>query len=92
MLTLIAMDHYLFFNISERNLLGKMFGSPHTSNQIYLLWNFLKLCIDRYLKDMYITLKGTGKTLFVSVLRTLLICKFLNFPAAFTKKIKLSKV
>ena len=49
-----------------------------------------QLCV--YLKDMYITLKGTGKILFVLVLRILLICKFLNFTADFTKKVKLSKV
>ena len=35
---------------------------------------------------MYITLKGIGKIQFVSMLRILLICKFLNFTAAFTKK------
>ena len=28
---------------------------------------------------MYITLKGNGKILFLSVLRILLICEFLNF-------------
>ena len=38
---------------------------------------------------MYITLKGIGKILFVSALRNLLICKFLNFTVVFTKKIKL---
>ena len=41
---------------------------------------------------MPITLKGIGKILFVSVLRIFLICKFLNFMAAFTKKNKLSRV
>ena len=35
---------------------------------------------------MYITLKGTGKIPFVSVLRILLICKFLNIMAVFTEK------
>ena len=34
---------------------------------------------------MYITLKGIGKILFVSLLRILLICKFLNFTAVFIK-------
>ena len=38
-----------------------------------------------YLKNMYITLKGIGKILFVSLLRILLICKFLNFTAVFIK-------
>ena len=37
---------------------------------------------------MVITLKGTGKILFVSVLRILQICKFLNFTTVFTKKNK----
>ena len=40
---------------------------------------------------MYITLKGTEKILFVSVLTILLICKSLNFTVTFTKKLKLSK-
>ena len=35
---------------------------------------------------MYITLKGIGKTMFVSMLRILLIRETLNFTAAFTKK------
>ena len=56
---------------------GKLFGSLHTSNRIYLLrncfWNYV------YLNDMYMSLKGTGKIIFVSVLRILLICKTLNF-------------
>ena len=39
--------------------------------------------------DMYMSFKGIGKILFVSVLRILLICKFLNFLVTFTKKIKL---
>ena len=64
-----------------------MFGSPHTSNQFYLLRNCFSKFV--YLKDMYIILKVTGKILLVSVLR---ICKFLNFTAVFTKKVKLFKV
>ena len=45
-----------------------------------------------YLKDMYMSLKGIGKILFVSVLRSLLIFKTLNVTAAFTvKKIKFPK-
>ena len=39
-----------------------------------------------YLKDMCITLKEIGKILFMSLLRIMLICKFLNFKAAFPKK------
>ena len=35
---------------------------------------------------MYNTLKGIGKILFVSVLTILLICKFRDFTAVFTKK------
>ena len=42
---------------------------------------FFKLCIlERYVQ------KGIGKIQFVSVLRILLIFKFLNFTAVFTKK------
>ena len=62
----------------------KLFGSLHTSNQIYLLRNCFSNYV--YLKDMYLSLKGIGKILFVSVLRILLICKTLNF----TSKIKVS--
>ena len=39
-----------------------------------------------YLKDIYITLKGIGKILFVSVFTILLICKNSNFTAAITEK------
>ena len=53
--------------------LGKFFGLLHTSNWIYLLWNCFSNYV--YLKDMYLSLKGIGKILFVSVLRILLICK-----------------
>ena len=63
---------------------GKLFGSLHTSNQIYLLWNCFSNYV--YLKDMCVSLKGIGKILFVSLLRILLICKTLNFTAAFIKK------
>ena len=54
-----------------------MFGSSHPSNRIYLLEN----CFSNYVypKDTYITLNRNGKILFVSVLRILLSCKFLNF-------------
>ena len=62
----MAMDYYfLFFYISEkylqfmkkeRHLLRKNFGSPHTSNRIYLLWNYFSNYIN--LKGMYKTLKG----------------------------------
>ena len=69
---------------------GKFFGSLHTSNRIYLLWHCFSNYV--YLKDMYMSLKGIGKTLFVLVLRILLICKTLNFTAAFTTKIKVTKV
>ena len=80
----------ILFIRKEMHLLGNIFGSPHTSNWIHSLRNCFSNYV--YLKDMYITLKGIGKILFVSVLRILLICKFRNFTAAFTKKIKLSKV
>ena len=45
-----------------------------------------------YLKVMHITLKGIGKSTFVSVLKILLICKFLNFMPSSLKKKQLSKV
>ena len=69
---------------TRKHLLRKIFGSPHTSNRIYLLQNYFSNYV--YLKDMYITLKGIGKSLLVSVLGILLICKFLNFTVVFTKK------
>ena len=40
-----------------------------------------------YVKDMYLSLNGIGKILFVSVLRILLICRTLNFTATSTNKI-----
>ena len=67
---------------------GKLFGSLHTSNRIYLLRNCFSNYV--YLKDMYLSLKCIGKILFVSVLRILLICKILNFTATFTNEIKVS--
>ena len=54
-----------------------MFGLPHASNGFS---NYT------YLKHMYITLKGIGKNLFVSVLRILVICKCLSFMVDFTKR------
>ena len=84
----VAIQHeasgYTFYK-KKNHFLGNIFGSPHTSNRTYLLRNCFSN-YDLYLRDMYITLKGIGKILFVSVLRILLICKFLNFTAAFTKK------
>ena len=76
---------YFFFYFSEKHLQfrkkskafvrenGEIFGSPQASNQIFL-------------KDMYITLKGLEKILFVLLLRIVLMYNFLNFPAVFTKK------
>ena len=69
---------YSFYKEKE-HLLGNIFGSPYTSNRIYLLRNYFSNYV--YLKDMYITSKSIGKILFVSVLRILQICKFLNFTA-----------
>ena len=57
----------ILFIRKKKHLLGNIFGSPHTSNRIYLLRNFFSSYV--YLKDMYITLKSIGKILFVSVLR-----------------------
>ena len=67
---------------------GKLFGSLHTSNRIYLQWNCFSNYV--YLKDMYLSLKCIEKILFVSVLRILLISKTLNFTAIFTREIKIS--
>ena len=74
----------ILFIRKTKHLLGDIFGSHHTNKRIYLL----RYCFSNYvyLKDMYITLKGIGKILFASVLRTLLICKFLDFTTVFIKK------
>ena len=87
---LLVIYFRIYFRRIKKHLLGNKFGSPHTNNRIYLLRNCFSAYI--YLKDMYITLKGIRKIQFVSVLRILLICKFLNFTAASTKKNKLFKV
>ena len=90
---LIAIDFYLFYlyfrevpsiQKKQKHLLRKVFGSFHSCNWMYLLRNYSSNYM--YLKDMYITSKRTEKILFVSVLRILPICKFLTFPAVFTKK------
>ena len=84
LLFLYISEKYLQFRKEQNHFLGTIFGSLHTNNQIYLLRN----CFSNYLypKDMYITLKGIGKILFVLVLKVFLICKFLNFTAVVTKK------
>ena len=74
---------YAFYK-EKKHLLGDIFGSPHTRNQIYLPQNCFSNYV--YLKDMYIILKGFGKILLVSLLIVLLICKFPSFRTAFTKK------
>ena len=84
--------NYIYIYISTSHFF------PCSSNTKNQKTTFLKGCISSflfedffnyiYLKDMYIILKGIKKILFASVLRVLLICKFLNF----TKIIKLSKV
>ena len=79
----------ILFIRKEMHLLGNIFGSPHTSNWIHSLRNCFSNYV--YLKDMYITLKGIGKVLFVSVFRILLIRKFLNFMAACTQKMNFPK-
>ena len=77
-------EKYLKLKKKQKHLFGRIFGSPHTSNLIYILRNCFSYYA--YLKDMYMTLKGIGKILFASVLRILLICKSLNFTVVFTKK------
>ena len=74
---------YTFYK-QKKHLLGNIFDLAHASNRIYLLQNCFSNYV--YLKDMYMTLKGIGKILFVLALKILLICKFLNSTAAFTKK------
>ena len=79
----------LYFDILEKYLqFGKnkrtSISLPHTNNRIYLLRYFFQ---TKYLKYMYITLKGIGKIMFASVVRMLLICKFLHFTALITKNI-----
>ena len=75
-------ENYLQFR-KKKHLLRKIFGSPYTSNQIYLRLNCFSNYV--YLKDIYLTLKEIGNIMFASVLKILLICKFLNFAAFFTK-------
>ena len=59
---LVAMDNYLFFGKApsiQKNtkpFAQELFGSPHTSNRIYLLQNCLSNYV--YLKHMYIVLRG----------------------------------
>ena len=62
----------------QKHLLGKIFGPSYTSNRIYLLRNYFSN-YAYYQRDVH-------KKELVSVLRILLICKFLNFTAVFTKK------
>ena len=85
-LLLCVLEKYLQFRKKQKHLSREIFGSFQITgiNRIFLLRN----CVSNYvyLKNMYITLKGIGKTLFVSVLRIFLICKFLNFTTAFTTK------
>ena len=86
---IVAIQHeasgYTFYKV-KKTFSREHFCSPNTSYRAYLLRNCFSNC-DVYLRDMYITLKGTGKILFTSLLRIQLICKFLNFTATFTKKI-----
>ena len=74
---------YTFYK-EKKAFAREHFGSPHKSNWIYLLQNCFSNYV--YLKDMYITLKGIGKILFVSVSRILLMGKFQNFTTTFNKK------
>ena len=69
---------------------GTTFRSPHTSNRIYLLRNCFSNYV--YLKDTYIIFEGIGKILFLLVLAIILISKFLNFTAMFTKTINFPKL
>ena len=84
-LILIAMYYYFFFSKFLRstfNLEKKAFAT-YKQPALFTVALFFKVYIYIYLKNMYITLKGIGKILFVSVLKIFLICKFLNFTAHF---------
>ena len=70
-------EKYLQFKKLQKHLVEKIFGSPHTSNRIYLPWNYFTNYV--YLKDMCITFKEIGKILFVSILRILYIPHFTAF-------------
>ena len=52
----------LFIMEKKKHLPGEIFGSPHTSNWIYLLWKCFSNYV--YLKDTYIALEGIGKILY----------------------------
>ena len=91
---LIAMDYFFFLYFREalsvqektKAIVRESFGSLHTRNRSCFL-NYV------YYQDMYImTLKEIGKILIVSVLRILLICKFLNLTTVFTNKLNFPKV
>ena len=60
---------FILFIRKKKHLLWNIFGSPHTSNWIYFLRNCSNFSNYVCLKDTYITLKGIGKILFVSVLK-----------------------
>ena len=79
-------ENCIQFTKKQKHFSRKTFGFPQITgiSWIYLLQNGFLNCL--YLKDMYTTLKGVGKILFVLVLKTLLICKFLNFTTVFTRK------
>ena len=81
---LIAVNYCFFiFQISTFNQEKKTIsGSPHTNNGIYLLWSCFSSYV--YLKDVYITMKGIRKILFLSVSRILIIYEFLSFTAVFS--------
>ena len=90
------MDYYFFcfysqgstFNLEKKT--KALVKENLLNNQIYLLWNCFSnvfQTIYDYLKDMYITLKGIEKSLFVLMLQILLMSAFLKFTAVFIKKI-----
>ena len=76
---------YQWFTIKTKKIQHTILKTITNKNLLRILTRFHrgKICIS--LKCMYITLKRIGKILFVSALRILLICKFLNFTVIFTK-------
>ena len=76
---------YQWFTIKIKKIQHTILKAITNKNLLRILTRFI---VGKYvyLKCMYITLKRIGKILFVSALRILLICKFLNFTAIFTKQ------
>ena len=87
---LIGMAYYFFFYISEKHL---QFRKKNKSVCLGTGSSSCETVFQSFFSQRYIIhLKGIGKILFGSVLRILLICKYLNFTTVFIKKVTISKV